>query len=55
MKSHANLCQTQVKELKIEIKNKLYIKNITFETFKTMNAYFSKKKTIIFWSLNIMS
>jgi len=33
----------QFKELKIELKNKFYIKKITFETFKTLNAQFSRK------------
>jgi len=35
--------RVQVNELKIEIKNKFYIKKITFEAFKTLNAQFSKK------------
>lgn len=30
--------RAQVKELKMEIKNKVYIKRITFATFKTLNA-----------------
>jgi hypothetical protein len=30
--------RAQVKELKMEIKNKFYIENITFTTFKTLNA-----------------
>ena len=30
--------KAQVKDHKIEIKNKFYIENITFETFKILNA-----------------
>jgi len=37
----------QVKELKMEIKNKFYIENITIETFKTLNAQFSRKNFYI--------
>jgi len=35
--------RAQVKELKIEIKNKFYIKSITFATFKALNAQVSRK------------
>jgi len=30
--------KTQVKEFKMEIKNKFYIESITFTTFKILNA-----------------
>jgi hypothetical protein len=36
--------RAQVKKLEIEL-NKFYIENITFETFKTLNAQFPRKKT----------
>jgi len=32
--------RAQVKELKIELNNKFYIKKLTFKTFKTLNAQF---------------
>jgi len=32
--------RVQVKELKMEIKNKFYIESITFSTFKTLNVQF---------------
>jgi len=35
--------RTQVKKLKIEIKNKFYIENVAFTTFKTLNARVPKK------------
>jgi hypothetical protein len=35
--------RAQVKELKMEIKNNFYIENITFETFKVLNAQFPSK------------
>jgi len=35
----------KVKEFKMKIKNKFYIKSITFTTFKTLNAQIPKKKT----------
>jgi len=35
--------RTQVKELKMEIKNKFGIETITFATFKTVDAQVSKK------------
>lgn len=37
----------QVKKLKIEFKYKFFIKKITFQTFKTLNAQFSIKKFCI--------
>jgi len=37
----------QVKELKIEIKNKFYIESITFAIFKTLNAQVSRKTVYI--------
>jgi len=40
MKGRVNLC---LRELRMEIKNKFYIENITFETFKTLNAQFLTK------------
>jgi len=36
----------QVKELKMEIKNKFYIESITFATFKTLNAQVPKKNLL---------
>lgn len=44
--------RAQVKELKIEIKNKFYIGSITFATFKTLNAQVPKK-TFYIWFLNL--
>jgi hypothetical protein len=38
--------KAQVKELKIEIKNKFFIKNITFSTFEALNVQFSRKKLL---------
>jgi hypothetical protein len=35
--------RAQVKKLKMEIKNKFCIENISFETFKTLNAQFPRK------------
>jgi len=35
--------RAQVKKLKMEIKNKFYIENITFTTFKTLNAQVPRK------------
>jgi len=35
--------RVQVKEFKIEIKNKFYIKSITFTTFKKLNAQVPRK------------
>jgi len=35
--------RVQVKEFKIEIKNKFYIKSITFKTFKKLNAQVPRK------------
>jgi len=35
--------RAHVKELKIELSNKFYIKKLTFETFKTLNAQFLEK------------
>jgi len=40
--------RVQVNKLKIEIKNKFYIKKITFEAFKTLNAQFSRKNFYIY-------
>jgi len=42
----------QVKEFKMEIKNKFYIESITFTTFKTLNTQLSKK-TLYIWLLNL--
>jgi len=39
--------KAHVKKLKIKIKKKFYLKNITFETFKALNAQFSKKNFYI--------
>jgi len=39
--------RAQIKEVKMEIKNKFYIENITFETFKTLNLQFSSKNFYI--------
>jgi len=44
--------KTQVKELKIEIKNKFYIKSITFTIFKTLITQVSRK-TFYIWFLNL--
>jgi hypothetical protein len=44
--------RAQVKELKKEIKNKFYIKNIIFATFKTLNAQVSRK-TFYIYLLNL--
>jgi len=44
--------RAQVKELKIEIKNKFYIENITFVIFKILNAQVSRKIFYI-WILNL--
>jgi len=44
--------RAQVKELKMEIQNKFYVENITFETFKILNAQFSSKNFYI-WFLNL--
>ena len=35
--------RAQVKEFKMEIKNKFYIESVTFATFKTFNAQVLKK------------
>jgi hypothetical protein len=40
--------RTQVKELKMEIKNKFYIESTIFATFKTLNAQISRKNFYIF-------
>jgi hypothetical protein len=40
--------RSQVKELKIEIKNKFYIKNITFATFKTLKVFQENPSTFGF-------
>jgi len=45
---------TQVKELKIKIKNNFYIKTITFASFKTLMHKF-QKKTFIFGFLTYAS
>ena len=37
------IIRAQVNELKMEIKNKFYIKSITFATFETLNAQVSRK------------
>lgn len=44
--------RAQVKEFKMEIKNKIYIESITFATFKTLNAQISRKIFYI-WFLNL--
>jgi len=44
--------RAQVKELKIEIKNKFYIENITSATFKILNAQVPRKVFYI-WFLNL--
>jgi len=44
--------RAQVKEFKIEIKNKFYIENITFSTFKILNAQVPRKAFYI-WFLNL--
>jgi len=41
--------KTQVKELKMEIKNKFNIENITFELFKTLNSRFPRKNFYIYF------
>jgi hypothetical protein len=44
--------RAQVKELKMEIKNKFYIESITFATFKTLNAQVPRK-TFYIYLLNL--
>jgi len=44
--------RAQVKKLKMKIKNKFYIENIIFTTFKTLNTQISRKISYI-WFFNL--